>query len=145
MFGGVFIAVFIHALLAFPRGYLETRIVFSIVAVAYVALTAGSLLASLFDDFSDDCAGCPPNAFLIVDSPTAVERRSTRVLVVAGIPALLASLYVFRRRWKAASAPMRRVFLPVYLAAGTTIVLLAIALVDRVLLGAGRDASFPGF
>ena len=65
--------------------------VFSIVAVAYVALTAGSLLASFFDDFSDDCAGCPPNAFLIVDSPTTVSVIDA-VLVIAGIPALLASL-----------------------------------------------------
>ncbi len=127
VFGGVFVAVFIHALLAFPRGYLETRMVFSIVAVAYVALTAGSLLASFFDDFSDDCTGCPPNAFLIVDSPTTVSVIDA-VLVIAGIPALLASLHVFRRRWREASEPMRRVFLPVYLAAGTTIVLLAAAI-----------------
>ena len=35
-FGGVFIAVFIHALLAFPRGYLETRLVYTIVGIAYV-------------------------------------------------------------------------------------------------------------
>src|SRR5262245_32563658 len=66
VFGGVFIAVFIHALLAFPRGYLETRIVFAIVGVAYAALTVGSLVTSFFDDVSDDCDGCPANAFLLV-------------------------------------------------------------------------------
>ncbi len=128
VFGGIFIAVFIHALLAFPRGYLETKIVFAIVAVAYLALTAGSLLASFFDDVSDDCPDCPANAFLIVDSPRAVTVIDA-VLVAFGVPALLASLHVFRRRWKEASAPMRRVFVPVYLTAGTTIVLLIVALV----------------
>jgi PAS domain S-box-containing protein len=64
---------------------------------------------------------------MIVDSPTAVAAINA-VLIAAGIPALIASLYVFRRRWKAASAPLRRVLLPVYLAAGATIVLLAVAL-----------------
>ena len=128
VFGGLFIAVFIHALLAFPRGYLETRLVYAIVAVAYIALTAGSLLASLFDDVQDSCPDCPENAFMIVDSPAAVTVIDA-VLIAVGIPALLASLYVFRRRWIAASAPLRRVFLPVYITAGVTIVFLVAALI----------------
>jgi PAS domain S-box-containing protein len=128
VFGGVFIAVFIHALMAFPRGYLETRIVYAIVAVAYLALTVGSLLASLFDDVSRDCPDCPPNAFLIVDSPAAVSAIDA-LLIAVGIPALLAALYVFRRRWNAAPAPLRRLLLPVYLTAGATLVLLGIGLV----------------
>jgi PAS domain S-box-containing protein len=128
VFGGVFIAVFIHALLVFPRGYLETRLVYAIVAYAYFALTAGALLTSFFDDVSTDCSECPANAFLIVDSPT-VEGAITAVLVIVGIAAILASLYVFLRRWRAASAPLRRMFLPVYLTAGATLLLLAAALV----------------
>ena len=128
VFGGVFIAVFVHALLVFPRGYLETKLVFAIVAIAYVALTAGSLLSSFFDDPAEDCADCPPNAFLLVDSPAAVSAINA-VLIAVGIPALLAALYVFHRRWSAASAPLRRVLLPVYLTAGATLVLLAVALV----------------
>lgn len=127
-FGGVFIAVFIHALLAFPRGYLETRLVFAIVGVAYGAVTVGAFLISLFDDPARGCPECPDNVFLVVDSPAAVAALNA-VLVVVGIPALLASLYIFRRRWRAASAPLRRVLLPVYLTAAATIVLLAVALV----------------
>jgi PAS domain S-box-containing protein len=126
-FGGIFIAVFIHALLAFPRGYLETRLVYAIVGVAYFAVTVGALLISLFDDPDRSCTGCPENAFLIVDSPGAVAAVNA-VLIAIGIPALLASVYVFWRRWKAASAPVRRVLLPVYLTAGTTLVVLALAL-----------------
>ena len=128
VFGGIFIAVFIHALLAFPRGYLETRLVYAIVAIAYFALTVGSLFSSFFDDISDDCPECPPNAFLIVDAPTMVGVIDA-TLIAVGIPALLASVYVFRRRWKAASVPIRRVLLPVYLTAGVTLFLLAAALI----------------
>ncbi|HXV33462.1 MAG TPA: PAS domain-containing protein, partial [Gaiellaceae bacterium] len=128
VFGGLFIAVFIHALLAFPRGYLETKLVFAIVGIAYVALTAGALLASFFDDVRDECPECPANAFLIVDSPAAVAAIQA-VLIAVGIPALIAALYVFWRRWKAASAPLRRVLLPVYLTAGATLLLLGASLV----------------
>ena len=128
VFGGLFIAVFIHALMAFPRGYLETRIVYAIVAIAYLALTVGSFVVSLFYDVSRDCAECPSNAFLIVDSPTAVTAIDA-VLIAVGIPALLAALYVFRRRWSAAPAPLKRLLLPVYLTAGATLVLLGIGLV----------------
>ena len=126
-FGGIFIAVFVHALLAFPRGYLETRLVYAIVGIAYFSLTVGSLLTSFFDDPDRSCSECPENALLIVDSPNTVAAING-VLIAAAIPALIASLYVFRRRWKAASAPLRRVLLPVYLTAGTTFVLLAVAL-----------------
>ena len=128
VFEGLFIAVFIHALMAFPRGYLETRIVYAIVAIAYLALTVGSFVVSLFYDVSRDCAECPSNAFLIVDSPTAVTAIDA-VLIAVGIPALLAALYVFRRRWYAAPAPLKRLLLPVYLTAGATLVLLGIGLV----------------
>jgi PAS domain S-box-containing protein len=126
-FGGLFIAVFIHALLAFPRGYLETRLVYTIVGIAYGVLTVGALLISFFDDPASSCPDCPENLLLIVDSPNTVAAINA-VLIAAGIPALLASLWVFRRRWKAASAPLRRVLLPVYLTAGATFVLLALAL-----------------
>jgi len=128
IFGGVFIAVFIHALLAFPRGYLETKLVYAIVAVAYLELTLGSLVEAFFDDPANDCPECPANVVLLVDSPTALVVVNA-VLLLFGIPALIASLHVFRRRWRAASVPLRRVLLPVYLTAGATLALLAVALV----------------
>ena len=140
-FGGIFIAVFIHALLAFPRGYLETRLVYTIVGIAYFALTVGALFISFFDDPDRSCTGCPENAFLIVDSPNTVAAING-VLIAVGIPALLASLYVFRRRWKAASVPLRRILLPVYLTAGSTIVLLAVALAAGSLSTRAGDAIF---
>jgi PAS domain S-box-containing protein len=123
VFGHVFIAVFIHALLSFPRGYLETRLVYAVVAVGYGTLTVGALVTSFFDDPTRTCSDCPANAFLLVDSPTATA-VIRGVLIAVATPALLGALLVFRRRWKAASGPLRRVFLPVYLTAGATLVLL---------------------
>ena len=104
-------------------------------------LTFGALLSSFFDDVSDECPDCPANAFLLVDSPTALAVVNG-VLLAVGLPALIASLYVFRRRWRAASAPLRRVLLPVYLTAGTTIVLLAVALVVATVSDVAANALF---
>jgi PAS domain S-box-containing protein len=123
VFGHVFVAVFVQALLSFPRGYLETRLVYAVVAVAYGTQTVGAVVTSFFDDPSRTCSDCPANAFLIVDSPTAAA-VVRGVLIALAAPALLAALVVFRRRWKAASGPLRRVFLPFYLTAAATLVLL---------------------
>jgi PAS domain S-box-containing protein len=123
VFGHVFVAVFIHALLTFPRGYLETRVVYAIVAVGYGVVTVGALVTSFFDDPTRSCSDCPENAFLIVDSPTAAAVTKGLLMLVA-VPAIVALFVVFHRRWKAASAPLRRVFLPVYLTAAATLVLL---------------------
>ncbi len=141
VFGGAFIAVFVHALLAFPRGYLETRLVYTLVGTAYAVLTIGSLVASFFDDVSTKCADCPENAFLIVDSPTALAVVNG-VLLASGIPVVAGSLYVFWRRWRAASAPIRRVFLPVFVTGGATLVLLAVALIATSFSERTADALF---
>ena len=45
------------------------------------------------------------------------------------MPALAASLFVFWRRWHAASRPIRRILAPVYLTAGVTLALLGLTLV----------------
>ncbi|HSK14731.1 MAG TPA: PAS domain-containing protein [Gaiellaceae bacterium] len=132
VFGGLFLAVFAHALLAFPRGYLETRIVYAIVGVAYGVAGFGMLLASLFTPEPRSCPGCPDIAWAVTDSPAAAD-AVWAVAVVVGVPAVGAALYVFLRRWRAASRPLRRVLGPVYGTAAVSLVLLAVTLaVDLV-------------
>ena len=126
VFGGLFLAVFVHALLAFPRGYLETRIVYLAVGTSYALVTVGALLAGLFDDFSQDCAECPPNAFLVSESDTAVTVINAVLLVIA-LPVLGAIAWVLVRRWRAAAPPLRRLLLPVYVTASASIALLVVA------------------
>ena len=66
---GIPLAFFIHALLTFPRGYLETKIVFAVVAAAYGLLSLAPLLFSLFGEAG--CSDCPQNEFVLVDSNLA--------------------------------------------------------------------------
>jgi PAS domain S-box-containing protein len=125
-FGGLFLAVFFHALLAFPRGYLETRSVYFAVTTSYAVFTVSPLLFSFFQPTSEDCVGCPPNAFLITESDIAVALVTALTIAVA-VPALATTVWVLIRRWRAASKPLRRMLAPVYATASASIVLLIVA------------------
>ncbi|MGH3023950.1 MAG: PAS domain-containing sensor histidine kinase [Gaiellaceae bacterium] len=138
VYGGIFLAVFVHALLAFPRGYLETRIVFAIVGVAYGVATLGSTLAYLFKPRPDDCLDCPDIAIAVTDAPVVADVVQGVSIAVA-LPALGTLLYLFYRRWLAASIPLRRVLFPVYLTSGASFLLLGVTmLVESVDPSAGR-------
>ncbi|HEU4448863.1 MAG TPA: PAS domain-containing protein [Gaiellaceae bacterium] len=128
VYGGLFLAVFVHALLAFPRGYLETRLVYAIVGVAYGAATIGTTLTSLFTPQPEGCPDCPEIAIAVTDSPVAAD-VVWGIVVALLLPALGALLYLFYVRWRAASVPLRRVLFPVYVTAGASLLLLAVTLV----------------
>jgi signal transduction histidine kinase len=134
-FGGLFLAVFFHALLAFPRGYLETKLVYFAVITGYSIFTIGPLLTSFFQPSSDDCDNCPANAFLISENDTAVTVVGA-LMLAAAIPALAAAVWVLIRRWRAASKPLRRVLAPVYATASASILFLIVA-------GAVSEVSEP--
>ncbi|MGH3033889.1 MAG: PAS domain S-box protein, partial [Gaiellaceae bacterium] len=121
--GPVGVAVFIHALLAFPRGYLETRLVVAAVAAAYGVVTVGQLLYVLFED--NLCEDCPENALLVVESEPAVTAVGI-VSAAVGLFILAATIAVLVRRWRAASAPLRRILAPVYTTAGATLLILTV-------------------
>jgi PAS domain S-box-containing protein len=125
-FGGLFVAVFLHALMVFPRGYLETKVVYFVVITGYAVVTVGSGVAALFDDHSDACGNCPPNAFLVRKSETAVTAVELLIAVVA-VPAILAAAWILIRRWRAASEPLRRALAPVYVTSGATLLFLVIS------------------
>lgn len=124
---GLFVAVFVHALLAFPRGYLETGEVYFAVVTGYAVVLLGGLATALFADVAEDCAECPPNALLVYESPTA-SAVVAGFRIAAGLAVIGVLVYVSRRRWRAASRPLRRLLAPVYATAGTSLVLFFVAL-----------------
>jgi PAS domain S-box-containing protein len=124
---GLFVAVFVHALLAFPRGYLETREVHFAVITGYAAVVGGGFLTTLFADVSADCAECPPNALLAYENGVA-SAVVAGLRIAAGVAALAVALYVLRRRWRSASKPLRRQLAPVYATAGASLALFFVAL-----------------
>ena len=108
-----------HLVLAFPSGRLETKTERRVAAGMYVFAFVLQPALLLFDDLHGlKCDACPENAFL-------VDRNDT-LAVVLGLPTLafvlgilVAVVVILVRRWRAATAPLRRVLAPVYLTAGT--------------------------
>jgi PAS domain S-box-containing protein len=121
---GIPLAFFIHALLTFPRGYLETKIVFAVVAAAYGLLALVPFLFSLFGE--GGCSDCPHNEFVLMDSEVAVTVVGL-IFIAVGLFVCGATIWVLLRRWRAASAPLRRILAPVFVAAGSAIALFLLA------------------
>ena len=137
--GAVIVAFFVHLVLAFPSGRLETKAERRVVATGYAFALVLQPAWMLFDDLHDlRCDDCPANAFLLVHDET--------LSVVLGIPTLAAALGVLLavvilliRRWRAASPPLRRVLAPVYLSSGATLVILAVENALAPFSGFGAD------
>ena len=122
--GNLSIAIFIHALLAFPTGRLPSRTAVGATVAAYAVLTIGQLVVFLFDDLAEECPECPANAVLITADDTAADALDA---VVSAIGALVAVAVIIELagRWRSASPPMRRALGPVVTIGGAAIVLLA--------------------
>jgi PAS domain S-box-containing protein len=123
--GGLGIAVFVHALLAFPRGYLETKLVYAIVGTAYALVLGVQTLYTMFS--ADTCDGCPRNVLLASESETARTILGVVAVLGAGF-VLVGTALVLLRRWRAASAPLRRTLAPIFLTSAGTLALIGLAI-----------------
>ena len=120
--GGTLIAaILIHLMLAFPSGRLLTRGERWVTVAMYAVALVLQPVWLLFDDLHGlKCDACPRNALLIEHvEPLAVGLGIVTLAAVLAI--LVAVLVILMRRWRAASAPSRRVLAPVYLASGVAI------------------------
>jgi PAS domain S-box-containing protein len=116
---GLPLALFIHALLVFPRGYLETRLVYATVGIAYGMLLIGPLALQLVGAGVTATEG-PDSVLEVVESDVAAGVVAG-LMVALGLFACSATIWVLVRRWRAASAPLRRVLAPVFATASTAI------------------------
>ena len=124
--GTLIAAILIHLMLAFPSGRLLTRGERWVTAAMYAVALVLQPVWMLFDDLHGlKCDGCPRNALLIEHvEPLAVGLGIVTLTAVLVI--LVAVLVILMRRWRAASAPSRRVLAPVYLASGVAVGFVAI-------------------
>jgi signal transduction histidine kinase len=129
--GSLYLAFFLHLLLAFPSGRLESRFEKRIVSTAYVVTTVGLIPIWLFaDPAALDCDSCPENLLLVEDNETLVNALSA-VLNLTGAVLVGAVLFILVRRWRRATPGPRRFLVPVYSAGvAVTIVLIGVVLVQ---------------
>ena len=124
--GALVAAFFVHLVLAFPSGRLETKAERCVAAGMYAVALVLQPAWMLFDDLHNlKCNECPANAFLIDQSDTVAYVFGLPTLA-AVLGVLLAVVAILVRRWRAASRPLRRVLAPVYLTSAATIAILVV-------------------
>jgi PAS domain S-box-containing protein len=133
--GGLGIALFVHTLLAFPRGYLETRLVYAIVGTAYFLVLGVQTVYNLFG--ASTCTGCPDNPWAVWDSQGARDAVGVIAVLGAGF-VLVGTAWVLNRRWRAASPPLRRTLAPIFITSAATLCFLGLAIVVSFI---SEDAS----
>lgn len=134
--GPIWIALLIHAALAFPGGRLGSRLARWTVGLTYCAVVVGGPFALLWATPADfgSCSGegCPRNVLLISREPGIVSAVDAALIV---LPIMIAAgmLTVLIGRWRAASPPLRRILAPMFWTAGAFVsVFVMLATLDAV-------------
>src|SRR3954470_10318196 len=118
----VFLAAFVHLLLAYPEGRLRRRAHRRLVAGTY-ALALLAPVPILMSGLQA-CAHCP-DSVIAVTSSTALGNVGDAVASAAAVALVGAVVYVLAVRWRAATAPQRRALAPLLWSGIALLVLVA--------------------
>jgi signal transduction histidine kinase len=133
---GLWTALAIYLLLAFPDGRLKTQLDRLIAGAIFFDTIVCQLLVLVFSPTIETGAS---NAFVLWPSQTAADwiALAQQALLIAIAVAVLG---VFAERWQSASPPLRRALAPVYCAGAVTLALITATLLVSRLAG----GSLPG-
>jgi PAS domain S-box-containing protein len=136
--GSVFIAIFLHLLLAYPSGRLLSSSGRTLVVATYAAAVLAPLLHAMFP-LKETCKphACPDN-LVFVSHDHAAHVVTTTVSTVAAVVLFAAAFWLLLGRWRRATPAMRRQLRPVYLAGGLSVLLLAIGFIVTPFSGVGN-------
>ena len=119
---------FVHLLLAYPSGRLESRWERAVAVTGYGLTALGNLPFLLFDrEPIKGCEDCPGSAILVTESETTTAVATVLVEAFA-VVFLLAVVATIVRRLRRSSPVARRTLTPVLLAGATTLLLFSISL-----------------
>jgi PAS domain S-box-containing protein len=137
LLGSLFIAMFIHLLLAYPSGEVRSRKARALVIAAYVTAFVAPLLDSMFPE-RQTCKphACPDN-LVFVSHNNVAHWAQTALWTAASVGLFLATFAFLVGRWRHATPGLRRILRPVYLAGGLSVVLLAIGFIVTPFSGFG--------
>jgi PAS domain S-box-containing protein len=123
--GALSLAVFVHLLLAYPEGRLRTRAERVAVVCGYTLAIVANVV-TLFFDPHPRCSKCSNNLLLVDKNQTAAHAVQLTTDAIAAV--LLAWILVLLlRRWRSASAVVKKALRPVRWTAGPALALLTIA------------------
>ncbi len=145
LLNSVYFASAVHMLLAAPSGRLESRGDRRIVAIGYVLTTLLILPLMLVSEPGEDfgCERCPDNVFLVADNDTLLSILGGLVNL-AGLTLVVLVLMTLVRRWRRASGPERRIYVPMY-AAGVALMVAVLAALSVQTVSRDSGASEVAF
>jgi signal transduction histidine kinase len=137
LFGSLFIAAFVHLLLAYPSGDLISTKARGLAAAAYATALLAPLSWLMFSE-PETCKphACPKN-LLHVSSDHGASVAQTAVATTAAVILFLATFALLVGRFRRATPALRRILRPVYLAGGLSMVLLTIGFIVDPFSGTG--------
>jgi signal transduction histidine kinase len=138
MVGALSGAVFIHMLVTFPTGRLETGAQRLVVGFTYLVVFLSQVPPALFSD-EEWVTGCErdcPRQLLLVERDDTAADLALVTGTMLGLALVAAVIAVLIARWRRASPPERRVLGPVFLFGLLALVLLGVG------LGAQDNALF---
>ncbi|MGZ4380242.1 MAG: PAS domain-containing protein, partial [Gaiellaceae bacterium] len=143
LFGDLFLAIFVHLLIAFPSGRLHGRLEKIVVWSAYVtALAARVILASIHQ--KPFCDRCPRDTLAFWGSDS-IASALTVVFDLSGFAIMVATVVILARHRRAASAAARRVLDPVLITGTITLVFVGLGFaLEPVAKSASNLSYFVG-
>jgi PAS domain S-box-containing protein len=137
LLGSLFIAAFVHLLLAYPSGRLLSRRARVLVGAGYTIAFLAPLAESMFAA-PETCKphACPDN-LVLVSHDHAAHVVATTLWTAASVLLFAAVVMLLLGRWRETTPGLRRILRSVYLFGGLSIVLLAIGFVVTPFSGVG--------
>jgi signal transduction histidine kinase len=131
----IYVGVFIHMLLSYPDGRLDSPRLRKLVYLTYALCLIGPLPSLMLADADTfDCEGCPPSAIFVGDED--VLYAVLNGLVTAAAVVLVGYvLYTVIKRWQLATLAQRRAMAPVLWSGICLLVLLVGGLTSQAVSG----------
>ena len=113
LLSNIYLAVFVHMLLAYPDGRIDSPRVRKVLAAGYTLAVIGPLPTLMFADLeAEGCDGCPESAISLGEDDVLFTVFDVLTSAIAvGLVGYV--LYVLVQRWQAATQPQRRAMAPV--------------------------------
>jgi PAS domain S-box-containing protein len=144
-FSNLVFVPFAALVLAFPTGRLARRPDQLLVTITAAFVLIGPPLLLLFASHPPSCGDNCPDSVIVVYRSQTVEHIVDLAGTAVTIAIIAAVVAVLLRRWRRASAALRKVLLPVYLTGAAALVTLLLSnLLSSISAGAG-DALSPVF
>ena len=138
IFGSLFLAAFVHLMLAYPEGKLGSRLERRMIAGLWITAFLAGALPAIFNREFDDCKGCPDNPFLVADHPQTANALQA-IFTVVGFVIFVGVIVLLVRRWRRATPAQRRELGPVYLSGGVATALVTALFLVSSVVPLGRE------